>query len=68
MITVSFHSSVTQDDPKGHSLGKHRNESLQPVTGMAKVSESHGYGKPLPPSPRQMQAEHPGGSWGLGSE
>eukprot|EP00069_Balaena_mysticetus_P001883 bmy_15632T0 len=29
-------SPVTQDDPKCHSLGKHRNESSQPLTGTAK--------------------------------
>lgn len=68
MLAVSFYSLVTQDDPKCHSLGKHRNESPQSLTGTVKVSESHGCGKPLPPSPRQMQAEQPGGGWGLGSE
>ena len=68
MTVVSFHSAVTQDDPKGHSLGKPQNESLQPFAGTVKVSELHTCGKPLPPSPRQRQAEQPGGSWGLGSE
>lgn len=57
MIAVSFHRPVTQDDPKCHSLGKHQDESPQPLTGMVKVSESHGCGKPRPPLPRQMQAE-----------
>lgn len=40
MLAVSFYSLVTQDDPKCHSLGKHRNESPQSLTGTVKVSES----------------------------
>lgn len=51
MRAVSSCSPVTQDDPKRHSPGKHRNESPQPLTGMVKVSESLGCGKPLLPSP-----------------
>lgn len=68
MIAVSFHSPVTQDDTKRHSLGKHQNEGPQPFLGTVKVSESNGCGRPLPPLPRQTQAEQPGGGWGLGSE
>ncbi|XP_046532202.1 nitric oxide synthase, inducible [Equus quagga] len=57
-------SSVTQDDPKGHSLGKHRNESLQPVTGMAKKSPESLVKLDVPPSacPRHVRIKN----WGNG--
>lgn len=68
MMAISFHSLVTQDDSKCHSLSKHRNEPPQALTGTVKVSESYRCGKPLPPWRRQMQEEQPGGGWGLGRE
>ena len=46
MMAIFFCSLVTQDDPKCHGLSKHRNEPPQSLTGIVKVSESYGCGKP----------------------
>lgn len=53
MIAISFHSPVTQDEPKRHGLGKHHD---QPPAVAAEVSEVLGSGKPLLPWPRQVWA------------
>ncbi|XP_058416280.1 nitric oxide synthase, inducible [Diceros bicornis minor] len=57
-------STVTQDDPKGHSLGRHRNESPQPLTGMVKKSPESQVNLDVPPSacPRHVRIKN----WGNG--
>ncbi|XP_059764935.1 nitric oxide synthase, inducible isoform X1 [Balaenoptera ricei] len=57
-------SPVTQDDPKCHSLGKHRNESSQPLTGTAKQSPESLVKPAAPPSacPRHVRIKN----WGSG--
>ncbi|XP_045381365.1 nitric oxide synthase, inducible [Lemur catta] len=44
-------SPVTQDDPKYHSLSKHQNESLQPLTGTVKKSPESLVKPVVPPLP-----------------
>ncbi|XP_054565257.1 nitric oxide synthase, inducible [Eptesicus fuscus] len=57
-------SPVTQDDPKSHSLSKHRNEAPQPFTGTAKKSPESLVKLDAPPSacPRHVRVKN----WGSG--
>ncbi|XP_045629328.1 nitric oxide synthase, inducible isoform X1 [Ursus americanus] len=57
-------SLVTQDDPKCHSLGKHRNESPQSLTGTVKTSPESLIKLDSPPSacPRHVRIKN----WGSG--
>ncbi|XP_059004997.1 nitric oxide synthase, inducible isoform X2 [Mustela lutreola] len=57
-------SLVTQDDPKCHSLGKHRNESPQSLTGTVKTSPETLVKPDGPPSacPRHVRIKN----WGSG--
>ncbi|XP_032701331.1 nitric oxide synthase, inducible isoform X1 [Lontra canadensis] len=57
-------SLVTQDDPKCHSLGKHRNESPQSLTGTVKTSPETLVKLDGPPSacPRHVRIKN----WGSG--
>nr|XP_004399692.2 PREDICTED: nitric oxide synthase, inducible [Odobenus rosmarus divergens] len=57
-------SLVTQDDPKCHGLGKHRNESPQSLTGTVKTSPESLIKLDAPPSacPRHVRIKN----WGSG--